>query len=112
MKTHIESVRGTRYIITWKQDVFCSEVLRRICNYYCRANKNYEVTFVLGHGSRFLTVNVDCLLLSRNGNGFIEDILAKVHSQNITGIRTENKEEAEEIEQEIMKGYEWAILKS
>lgn len=112
MKTYIESARGTRYIVSWTQGVFCREVLERICKYYCRVSTQYEVTFVLGHGSRFLTLSVDCLLLSRKQDRFIEEILEHLRKQNVTGIRTENKDEAAEIEQEIMKGYEWAILRS
>lgn len=108
---YLESARGNKYIVSWKPEVFCKEVLLRIVKYYCRANKNYEVTFVLGHGSRVLTISVDCLLLSRNENRLIEAILIKTHTQNITGIRTETREEAIEVEQEILKGYEWATLK-
>lgn len=112
MKTYIESARGTRYIVSWTHGLFCREVFERIVRYYCRANKQFEVTFSLGHGSRFITLSVDCLLLSKKQDRFIEDMLVHLEKQNVTGVRTEDRDEAVEVEQEIIKGYEWAVLKS
>ena len=112
IKTYLESAQGTRYIVSWNPGVFCREVLERIVKYYCRSSKQYEVTFVLGHGSRFMTISVDCLLLNRDTASSILGMLKELNTRNVTGVRADSREEALELEQEIMKGYEWAILKA
>lgn len=109
-KTYLESSRGSLYTVSWADGIFSEEVLGFIVKWH-QLNGYPNITVVLGHGSNYVRININHDAFSCTNSNFINSMYHELMGNNVTGIRVDSREESILLEQEILKGYEWSILK-
>lgn len=108
--TTISKLKGSKHIVNWGKLAKYEDVVKNVENYYIRHSKTQSVTLVCNDIS-FLTISLE--LQYKLFDIVKQSLYSTLASRpsNITGILCETYDEAKEVEQEILKGYEWALLK-